>query len=506
MGNSASAHESESGENCEPSYLSQASAAYDQVVNSIIRPPRCEYDLRHMGPSQFDFIGKRYQRKDFYLTNPRNMKLQCSHWEPTPPHRRKELLPCVIYMHGNSSSRIESLPLLSLVLSMGATLLTFDFSGSGMSDGEFVSLGVYERDDLASVMEYLRRPETGTSTIALYGRSMGAATAILHAERDPSIAGMILDSPFNDLHLLAQEIVERGRQRGIFAPSLLVSIALRFVRSSVKERAGFDIKNVSPISVVDRCFVPALFVAATGDNFIPPHHAQNLYDSYASDGKNIILVDGDHNSLRPRFLFDSVSIFLQTYLQIREDEMLMEGMDYVGQMPWKFPYSNSGYSLSSLLGSLGVTSSGINQNQKNHQQTHRANAGEQKTPSQSGHKQSSSRRDSIDEVWNGGDHDDDNDDDNDDDDDGDEQNAEASQKAKSSEGRSKHEDIGTGMSRAHQQAVESTHSRQETQDFCTFIKSTHCDCGIHLEDCESRTQSFCREYQSRSGSCCCSCS
>jgi dienelactone hydrolase len=41
------------------------------------------------------------------------------------------------------------------------------------------------------VIEYLR--DTGkTSTIALWGRSMGAATALLHGERDPSIAGQIL--------------------------------------------------------------------------------------------------------------------------------------------------------------------------------------------------------------------------------------------------------------------------------------------------------------------------
>ena len=37
---------------------------------------------------------------------------------------------------------------------------SFDFSGSGLSDGEFVSLGWWEREDLAAVIEYLRtQPE-----------------------------------------------------------------------------------------------------------------------------------------------------------------------------------------------------------------------------------------------------------------------------------------------------------------------------------------------------------
>ena len=116
---------------------------------------------------------------------------------------------------------------LSMVLSLGVTLLAFDFSGSGMSDGEYVSLGAYEKDDLDVVIEYLRKGGK-TSTIALWGRSMGAATALMHGERDPSIAGMVLDSSFSSLVTLAEELVETGRKKGMFAPGVLVSIVLRW--------------------------------------------------------------------------------------------------------------------------------------------------------------------------------------------------------------------------------------------------------------------------------------
>ncbi len=52
------------------------------------------------------------------------------------------------------------------------------------------------------VVEHLRG--TGNvSSIGLWGRSMGAATALLHSHRDPSIACIILDSPFADLRQLA---------------------------------------------------------------------------------------------------------------------------------------------------------------------------------------------------------------------------------------------------------------------------------------------------------------
>lgn len=223
-------------------------------------------------------------------------------------------IPVVIYMHGNSSARVEVLPQLSYLLSLGVAVFSFDFAGSGKSDGEYVSLGYYEREDLACVIAHLRSTNV-VSTIALWGRSMGAATALMFGDRDPSIACMILDSPFADLTQLAEEMVEKGRDQGIVVPTFVVSVALRLIQGSVKKQANVNIKNISPISHADKCFIPALLVAGEHDDFIKKHHAEAIYDRYAGD-KNLIIVEGDHNSPRPKFMFDSASIFLQTCLQV----------------------------------------------------------------------------------------------------------------------------------------------------------------------------------------------
>ena len=109
------------------------------------------------------------------------MTLQCSHWEPIDEERPAEELPCVIYLHGNSSCRTESLMAVNLLLPQNVTVFAFDFAGSGQSEGEYISLGWYEREDVLTVTNHLR--ETGrVSTIGLWGRSMGAATALLHAD------------------------------------------------------------------------------------------------------------------------------------------------------------------------------------------------------------------------------------------------------------------------------------------------------------------------------------
>lgn len=314
------------------SYYASIKAVYQQFVHTIIRPPRHHYPIEQLGPKEFTFCGKRFQRLDFTLTNPRNLKFECSLWEPVPSDRHSERLPCVIYMHGNSSCRLESLSALSVILGMGATLMALDFVGSGLSEGEYVTLGAFEKDDLATAIEYLRNSQK-TSTIALWGRSMGAATALLHAERDPSIAGMILDSSFSDLSLLADELVDQARKQGVFAPSFAVYLLSKFIRSSVQKTAGFDIKTLSPIEHADRCFVPALFIAAEHDQFITPKHSQSICEKYGGD-KNFILVEGDHNSIRPRYMYDSVAIFLQQTLQLPPSWVLPGCEYFVRRPPW----------------------------------------------------------------------------------------------------------------------------------------------------------------------------
>eukprot|EP00350_Pseudokeronopsis_sp_OXSARD2_P004565 CAMPEP_0170551682 /NCGR_PEP_ID=MMETSP0211-20121228/9684_1 /TAXON_ID=311385 /ORGANISM="Pseudokeronopsis sp., Strain OXSARD2" /LENGTH=137 /DNA_ID=CAMNT_0010859009 /DNA_START=610 /DNA_END=1023 /DNA_ORIENTATION=+ len=72
--------------------------------------------------------------------------------------------------------------------------------------------------------------------------------------------------------------------------------------------------KLNPIDYVNKCYTPALFVVAKGDDFVRPHHGEMLFNKYAGD-KNIIRVEGDHNSERPLFMLDSVAIFFYQILQ-----------------------------------------------------------------------------------------------------------------------------------------------------------------------------------------------
>jgi hypothetical protein len=141
---------------------------------------------------------------------------------------------------------------------------------------------------------------------------MGAATSVLVAARDPSIAGMVLDSAFSSLTQVMYELANQYMKQ-VKVPKILINGAISVLRKSVQKKGNFDIRDVNPEEASDKCFIPALFAHADGDDFVLAHHSKHLYERYSGD-KNIITFGGDHNSPRPAFFFDSVGIFFYNVL------------------------------------------------------------------------------------------------------------------------------------------------------------------------------------------------
>ena len=280
---------------------------YHDMWESVIRPPREKYDVKHLGPQTFTMGDWMYHRKDFVLTVA-GLQLHCSHFEPVESERIAAKLPCVIYLHGNRSCRLEALPAVSLLLPHNITLFCYDSRGCGLSEGQYISLGWFERQDLQVIVEHLRSTDT-VSWVGLWGRSMGAVTALMYAGMDPSIGGMVLDSPFISLEILVEEVAKAQS----LIPRLLVSPGIGLLRKIISYKADFDIKNVNPLKSTESCKVPALFAAGNYDVLVRPHHAVTLHDNFPGE-KQLIFINGDHNSPRPDSFHDTVANFFRLKL------------------------------------------------------------------------------------------------------------------------------------------------------------------------------------------------
>ena len=144
--------------------------------------------------------------------------------------------PCIIYCHGNAGNKIDIIEIFEF-LYWDFNICSFDFSGAGFSEGEFVTLGFNEMYDIQAVVDFLRK-ELNIQKIILWGRSMGAVSSLRYAEIDPNLKAIVLDSPFSNFPVLIQEILSnKFLMPGIFS-KLLLTMAREKILDKIPE---FDI-------------------------------------------------------------------------------------------------------------------------------------------------------------------------------------------------------------------------------------------------------------------------
>eukprot|EP00929_Paragymnodinium_shiwhaense_P012588 TRINITY_DN11995_c0_g1_i1.p1 TRINITY_DN11995_c0_g1~~TRINITY_DN11995_c0_g1_i1.p1 ORF type:complete len:639 (-),score=109.71 TRINITY_DN11995_c0_g1_i1:88-2004(-) len=301
----------------------------------LLRPPRCTYPPSRLGPKRFVFEqvagcpgtvlprgrlvpensgvdGSVYERRDLQLRGPRG-KLLCSHFLPaaSPDAPR----PCVLYLHGNCGCRIESLDILDSLLPRNISVFSLDTSGAGLSEGEYISLGHHEQEDVRLVLRYLRSLDSITS-IAIWGRSMGAVTGIFVTATDPDIAACVLDSPFADLRTVAEELFTLQFN----VPRVLFDAAFEMVRQEAMYSAGVDPAKLCPLRAAPRAMAPAFFGVAIDDTTVSSHHTYYLRSAWGGE-TSLRVYTGGHNGQRPLWFLSEATRFLQQKLVEKAEEM-----------------------------------------------------------------------------------------------------------------------------------------------------------------------------------------
>ena len=68
---------------------------------------------------------------------------------------KQEQIPCVLYLHSHGGCRLDGMFLNNYLLPKTSICL-FDFAGSGLSEGEYITLGAKESRDTLDVIEYIK--------------------------------------------------------------------------------------------------------------------------------------------------------------------------------------------------------------------------------------------------------------------------------------------------------------------------------------------------------------
>ena len=193
---------------------------------------------------------------------------------PNPQATEKTL----IFLHGFTETRAVGLYYTNVYLNAGFNLLLVDSRAHGESGGNSVTWGVYEKYDVDQWVDWVRQ-RFPSGLIGVHGLSMGAATALLHAEMNEStkrVAFYIADSPYSDFEtVLTMQIKQRLHLPGNIPPRFL----LPYANIVAYFNSRFTFYEASPIRAVSNVTTPILYIHGEEDKIIPANMSQELYNA-----------------------------------------------------------------------------------------------------------------------------------------------------------------------------------------------------------------------------------
>jgi uncharacterized protein len=170
--------------------------------------------------------------------------------------------PTVIFCPGIYGSMDGDTHFLPAFAAAGFDVLQFDWRGHGISDGQRITFGVREIDDVLGAVDFLQG--RGVARIGLMGFSMGGAVALRAAARDARIACVVCDGGFVHVaHAIRAGLRERiGMAGRLITPLVLMLTQLRM--------GGVDLRNADPLGVVGGLAPrPVLFIHGSVDPYVP---------------------------------------------------------------------------------------------------------------------------------------------------------------------------------------------------------------------------------------------
>ena len=176
-----------------------------------------------------------------------------------------------ILAHGYAGNRLIgglALPLAQALRNWGWNVLLFDFRASGASPGRLVSVGVWEVRDLLGAVDWAADRAGGP--VVLLGYSMGASVALLAAQAEPAVAGVLADSPYAALAPYLRERLPLWTHLPAWPFNWILLHTLPAL-------TGIELALADPLRGMGALRGrPVLLVAGTADQQIPAAHAQAL--------------------------------------------------------------------------------------------------------------------------------------------------------------------------------------------------------------------------------------
>lgn len=222
----------------------------------------------------------------------------------------------VILIHGYRSDHVGMLDYMPGYFELGYNVLAPDMRASGESEGQYITMGWHEKEDLKLWIDLIleRDPD---ANIVLHGQSMGAATVLMYSGEDgiPSnIKAIVADSGYTSVwDIFASELELRFG---------LPEFPLLHIADHIANfRANFKFSEASSLEQVKKADLPILFLHGKEDDFVPFYMMEELYEA-KPDPKDYMVSEYaghvealyDLNGESGKSYFEKIEEFLNQYV------------------------------------------------------------------------------------------------------------------------------------------------------------------------------------------------
>ncbi len=199
--------------------------------------------------------------------------------------------PTVVLAHGMLSTKdgTKQVALARVLSELGFSVLRFDFSFVGESEGRFEEITFsQEVDDLRSAVAWVRG--LGGGPVGLLGSSMGGAVAILYASTNPEIKALVTVAAVARPERLAGQM---GELRAHVARWKAEGAAFG-AEGEVGPKFFEDARKQDVLAAVGAVSAPVLILHGGRDEVVPVEEAYALAERACGEKCLRILRDADH--------------------------------------------------------------------------------------------------------------------------------------------------------------------------------------------------------------------
>lgn len=196
----------------------------------------------------------------------------------------------VILLAGIRGNRTFNKSRAELYLKKGYTVLLPDLRATGKSEGDVITFGWHERNDLHACVNYLRKK--GFKNIGVHGTSMGAATIAYSFNEKPSYRFVVMESCYDNIDNAFSNRVHGLLPKFVLWPAYLFT----------EWRIDADAEKLYPQDCVKQCTAPVLYFAGDSEQQVKQEDTDRIYNSFSSTDKRLhIFKGGRHEDFMKRF-------------------------------------------------------------------------------------------------------------------------------------------------------------------------------------------------------------